>query len=267
MDSESGLCAAEADEERIARGLDALSPSADELVSLMRVLRDRLRLSIERRSVDPLMTFVYENLSRAAGRIAHVPIACGRGCAFCCMNTWIEVTAPEAYFTVKNFPPERLGAIRQAVVHAYGLTEGKTLAERVRMPVPCPLLADGACSVYPVRPVACRVAVSANADVCRRSFLEHSGESIPVPAPWGPLRQGYRVALEGALLDAGLDWNTAEWNSALLSALDNSGGEAAWLNGERPFAQLQRIARPTVFSDPSWAGLYREAFGEPPPPA
>ena len=255
----------EADEARIARGLDALAPSADELASLMRVLRDRVRLSVEARSVDPLMTFVYENLTSGIEGVAHVPIACRRGCAFCCMNTWIEVTAPEVFFTVKNLPVERLEGVRQAVLQACSQTEGKTLAERVRSVVPCPLLVDGACSVYPIRPVACRLAVSANADICRRSFLEHSGETIPVPAPWGPLRQGYRVALEGALLNAGLDWNMTEWNSALRSALESPAGEAAWLSGERMFPHLQRVARPTVFAAPSWAALYSEAFGVPPP--
>ena len=265
MDSDEALQRLEADEARVVRGLNALAPSADELVSLMRVLRARIGLSVERQSVDPLMSFVFENLTSGIEGVAHVPIACGRGCAFCCMNTWIEVTAPEVFFTVKNLPVERLEAVRQAVLRACAQTEGKTLAERVKTVVPCPLLVDGACSVYQTRPVACRLAVSANADICRRSFTEHSGETIPVPAPWGPLRQGYRVALEGAMLNAGLDWNMTEWNSALRSALDSPGGEAEWLRGERMFPQLQRVARPTVFSDPSWAGLYREAFGEPPP--
>lgn len=265
MESEEASGRLEADEARIARGLNGLAPNADQLVSLMRVLRDRTRLSVELQSIDPLMTFVYENLSSGIEGVAHVPIACGRGCAFCCMNTWIEVTAPEVFFTVKNLPLERLAGVRQAVLRACGQTEGKTLNERVRTVVPCPLLDEGACSVYPIRPVACRLAVSANADICRRAFIEHSGETIPVPAPWGPLRQGYRVALEGALLNAGLDWNMTEWNSALRSALETPAGEAAWLNGARMFPELQRVARPTVFAAPSWAGLYKEAFGEPPP--
>jgi hypothetical protein len=255
----------EQDEARVTRGLNALAPNADELVSLMRVLREKLRQSVERRSVDPLMQFVYENLTSATERIAHVPIACGRGCAFCCMNTWIEVTAPEVVFTVKNLPAGRLDDIREAVLLACSRTEGKTLAERVKTAVPCPLLEDGACSIYPIRPVACRLAVSANADICRRSFLEHSGESIPVPAPWGPLRQGYRAALEGALLNAGLDWNMTEWNSALRSTLEDENVEPAWLRGERVFAELQRVPRQSLFQTPSWAGLYSEAFGEPPP--
>ena len=253
------------DEKKVAKGLNALAPNAGELVSLMRVLRDRVGVGIERRSVDPLMDFVYENLTSGIGGVAHIPIACGRGCAHCCMNTWIEVTPPEVLFTVKQLPPERLPAIRDAVDRAYAQTGGKTLQERVKMVVPCPLLEDGACSIYAIRPVACRLAVSANADICRRSFLEQSGESIPVPAPWAPLRQGYRVALEAALLNAGLDWNMTEWNSALRSALADAEAEAAWLRGETMFPDLQRVPRPSVFETPSWAGLYMEAFGERPP--
>lgn len=257
----------EAEEARIAGGLNALAPNADELISLIRVIRDKVRISVELHRVEPLMEFVYDNLTAGTRSVANVPIACGRGCAFCCMNTWIEVTAPEVFFTVKKLPESQREQAKASVLRACSRTDGVSLAERVKMAVPCPLLEDGACSVYEIRPLACRLAVSADSEICRRSFLEHSGESILVPAPWGPLRQGYRVALEAALLNAGLDWNMTEWNSALRCALDQPEGEAAWLRGERVFADLQRVARPSVFNAPSWAGLYAEAFGEPPPTA
>jgi Fe-S-cluster containining protein len=255
----------EADEARIADGLNALAPNADELVSLIRVIRDKVQTSVERHSVEPLMAFVYDNLTAGTRSVENVPIACGRGCAFCCMNTWIEVTAPEVIFTVKNLPEAQRERATEAVLRACSRTEGITLEERVKLAVPCPLLEQGVCSIYQVRPVACRLAVSADSEVCRRSFLEHSGEGIPVPAPWGPLRQGYRVALEAALLNAGLDWNMTEWNSALRSVLEDEGVEAAWLRGERVLAQIQRLHRPSFFQTPSWASLYVEAFGEPPP--
>lgn len=254
-----------ADEACVERGLNALAPNADELVSLMRVLRDRTGLSIKKRSVDPLMEYLYQNLSKGIDGVADVPIACKRGCAFCCMNTWIEVTAPEVFFTVKKLPKERLGSAKEAVSKAFDRTKAMTLDERVKSLVPCPLLVEGACSVYSIRPVACRLAVSASADSCRRSFIELRRENIPVPAPWGPLRQGYRVALEAALLNAGLDWNMTEWNGALRTALDDPGGETAWLDGERMFADLQRVQRPSIFATQSWASLYREAFGALPP--
>lgn len=256
----------QADEQRVARGLNALRPSADELVSLMRVLRDKAGESVEAGSVDPLMRYLYDNLSSGIETIAHVPIACARGCAHCCRNTWIEATPPEVFFTVRNLPAGQRQAATESVLRACEKTEGASLSERLKLKVPCPLLDDdGVCGIYPIRPVACRIAVSANAEICRRSFMEQSGESIPVPAPWAPLRQGYRVALDAALLNAGLDCAMTEWNSALSSALADPGAEAAWLRGERVFGDLQRVPRPNLFQDPSWARLYAEAFGDRPP--
>jgi hypothetical protein len=133
------------------------------------------------------------------------------------------------------------------------------------MVTPCPLLNDHACSVYAARPIVCRSAVSADALACRRSYLELSGESIPVPTVWRTLGQAYAAALEGAVLHAGLVPTAREWNESLRLALTDATAEPRWLGGEDVFHALPRASTSGTFDAPAWASIYREAFGALPP--
>ena len=58
------------DEQRIAGGIDVRRRDAHDLVALMRVLHGMAQLSIDKRTVRPLMDFVYANLSGGADHIA-----------------------------------------------------------------------------------------------------------------------------------------------------------------------------------------------------
>lgn len=78
------------------------------------------------------------------GAIAAPYIACGKGCSACChMN--VKVSQLEVALIEKE--------IGVRPVHLHGSKEhdlGKFIG------VPCPFLNDGACSIYEVRPFACR---------------------------------------------------------------------------------------------------------------
>ena len=104
-------------------------------------------------------------------------MACVRGCLHCCYNQ-ISLSEPEALF-LGLYVHERLGPERLARVDAdadavlariKGLTKHQVGA--IRHLVPCPLLEDGACSVHPVRPLACRGWNSVDAEACRRSVAD-----------------------------------------------------------------------------------------------
>ena len=133
------------------------------------------------------------------------------------------------------------------------------------MVTPCPLLEDNVCTAYGSRPIVCRAAVSADADACRRSYIDLSGENLPVPTVWRTLGRCYAVALEGAILQAGLVPTAREWNQSLQAALQNAEAEARWFAGEDVFQGLPRASSSSVFETPSWAAIYREAFGALPP--
>lgn len=248
------------DEARVARGLDAGRLDGTQIIALMRVLRDRIETSIARRSVAPLTEFLYANLAGATRIVADVPIACGRGCAHCC-NLWVDATAPEIFHLLASLDPgQRSLAVRQ-VEHALALTAGQGFAARGAMVTPCPLLVDGICSAYDARPLNCRLAVSSDAGRCRRSFLEASGEEVPVPIVWMALRQGYGVALEAAMLYAGLAHRAREWNQSLAIALARPDAEARWLGGEDVFAAAPAAGGPGYMDQPGWRAMYAAAFG------
>lgn len=250
-----------ADEQRVAGGLDAGRLDGYQLIALMRVLRDRLGACARRRSVAPLMDFVYANLASGARILADVPIACGRGCSHCC-NLWVDATAPEVFHAIGSLGMDAGRSAIGQVDRALTLTQDQSFEARGTMVTPCPMLVDTWCSVYDARPINCRTAVSSDAELCRRSYLDMSGEDVPMPLVWVALRQGYAVALEGAMLNAGLAPRAREWNQSLRIALTETDAEARWLGGEDVFAGAPAASGPGFMDQPGWHAMYLQAFGE-----
>jgi hypothetical protein len=247
-------------EKRLAGGLDVRRRDGRDLVALMRVLHDRAELSIRKRSVRPLMEFLYANLGGGEKHISETRIACARACAHCC-TVWVEASPPEVFYAVAAMDPTLRARALGAVEDACRQTAGLPFETRDIMRVPCPLLESDACSDYSGRPIACRTAVSTDSDVCLRAYRLLSGEGIPVPVAWSGLRQGYSVALEGALIRAGLAHRYREWNDSLRVALSDPGAEARWLGGADVFASAPSTSVPPTFHHPDWRTLYVQAFG------
>lgn len=252
------------DEKSVARGFDARQSAGGQIVALMRALDQKLQASLQRRSVSPLMEFVYANISAGARLVGDVPIACGRGCSHCC-HSWVDASPAEVLFAVKTMPADQRLRAAAAVDRMCQQTDGKPFEARSAMVTACPLLEDNMCSAYDARPIVCRSAVSADAGACKRAYLGLSGENIPVPTVWRTLGQGYAVALEGSILHAGLVPTAREWNESLRAALQDAGAEARWLAGEDVFRGLPRASTSGSFDSPARASLYREAFGGLPP--
>lgn len=252
------------DDKSIARGLDPSHIEGRHVIALMRALDDKLQVCLQRRSVSPLMQFVYANMTSGARFIRDVPIACRRGCSHCC-HSWVDATAAEVLFAVKSIAPAQRSRAVEGVDRACQQTEGRPFEIRSKMVTACALLEDGCCSAYSVRPLVCRSAVSADAEVCRRSYLELNGEPVPVPVVWRSLGQAYAVALEGAILHSGLVATAREWNESLRTALNNPDSEPRWLAGEDVFSGVPRASTASNFDGPVWATLYREVFGILPP--
>ena len=252
------------DEKRIGLGFDARQDAGRQVIALMRLLGQKLQVSIQRRSVNPLMEFVYANLSSGSRLLGDVPIACGRGCSHCC-HSWVDAGPAEVLFAAKSMLADQRQRAMKSVDIACQATGGRSFDQRAAMVTPCPLLQDHACSAYEARPIVCRSAVSADADACRRAYLEMSGEGVPIPTLWRVLGQGYAVALEGAILNAGLVPTAREWNESLRLALTEPEAESRWLAGEDVFARLPRASTSGSFENAAWRDLYSEAFGGSPP--
>lgn len=247
----------------VARGLNPAKPIGSyDMVALMRLLDEKVRASIRHGSVDPLMDFVYSSLTDGARFIEHIPVACGKGCSFCC-KMWVDATPPETIYTVKKMPPKQRQLALEAVERTCAQTSGLSIFERWGgANPPCPLLDEqGACSVYENRPVACRTLVSTNVDDCKSTFIDGSEEGFPSPDVWFTLRDSYNTALEGTLIHCGLAYQAHEWNDSLRIALTTPDAEARWLAGADDFAAAGMVAAPAIFQQPFWRTIYQQAFG------
>jgi Fe-S-cluster containining protein len=168
------------------------------------------------------------------------PLACGRGCATCC-TLRVGASAPEVLLVarfLRAVTPRLLergidlvATLREADAHTAGLTE----AARVRLRQRCPFIAQGACVIYPVRPLACRGHASHDVKACVDAA---AGRALQVPYSEGHRRVRSLVqnAMQSSLRDAGLAWGLYELNRSLLVALDDEHCETRWLGGEDVFA-------------------------------
>jgi Fe-S-cluster containining protein len=107
-------------------------------------------------------------------------VACRSGCTYCCMfpvaASATEVLAIASFVRVR-FDEDRQAALDARVVANIAATEGMDMAQRDRVRLDCPFLEKGQCSVYEVRPIACRGYSSYSVEACREDF-EHPGDVV-----------------------------------------------------------------------------------------
>jgi hypothetical protein len=132
---------------------------------------------------------------------------------------------------------------------------------RPEHPYPCPLLEQDICSIYDKRPTACRLAASADASICARSYRNLTNEDIPTPALYLATRSVYAIALAVALKRSNLPHDAYELNSGLIRALDVVDAERAWLSGDDIFSDVLRDPEPAIFAQPGTQMLFKQAFG------
>ncbi|MDE7241348.1 YkgJ family cysteine cluster protein [Desulfovibrio sp.] len=156
----------------------------------------------------------------AAARDAGRTLACGPGCDACCRQP-IPVT-PLEFLLMRSHMRLRLDAATRARLEAQ--YEGQLAAQPDALQRPCPFLLDGGCSVYAVRPLACRRYLvldraCAPGEVCTQS---RPGDML-IPA---------RKALHAALAMT-FPWYAGRWQALGLpeppAAEPGSEAAQAWL--------------------------------------
>jgi Fe-S-cluster containining protein len=168
------------------------------------------------------------------------PVACREACDACCYNR-VELTPPEAliigHHIAEIFSPAEKDAVLANLVRNLARTHGKSPAAvaAMRAELPCPLLRDRKCTVYPVRPLTCRAMHSLDRERCAAelsrgslaasTYYAHRHE-IAVSVSAG-LREGCRAAdlQSGAL-------NLAQ---ALDDFFARENPVERWINGEAVF--------------------------------
>jgi hypothetical protein len=136
-------------------------------------------------------------------------VACRSGCTYCCMFP-VAASAPEvlaiATFVRERFDEERQVALNARVEANISATDGMDMSQRDRVRMDCPFLEAGKCSVYDVRPVACRGVSSYSIDDCREDY-EHPGTGVEIHTNglrelvFGAIREGLGIACKSASVE------------------------------------------------------------------
>lgn len=158
--------------------------------------------------------------------------ACARGCSHCCHQR-VEVTAPEAFLIARSLVAagdRRSERLREAAQgHAAISAREQFVQQR-----PCPFLDEvGACSIYEVRPIACRRAHSLDAEVCRKlSEDPHLDVKVPASEPLDWNLSALVLGYYEGLAHAAVAPHQYELAGAVALALDVVDAEARWRGGE-----------------------------------
>ena len=133
-------------------------------------------------------------------------VACQSGCTYCCTFP-VAASAPEvlAIATVvrERFNDERRAALDARIEANLTATAGMNMSQRDRVRLDCPFLEAGKCSVYDVRPIACRGYSSYSVEDCREDY-ERPGTGVEGHTNglrelvFGAIREGLAVACKSA---------------------------------------------------------------------
>lgn len=176
--------------------------------------------------------------AQAASR---APLACAAGCAFCCYHP-VDITAPEA-FAMAAYLRTALSAAEFEAIAARLVAN----AERIQTlthdahalaKIPCAMLDNGQCGVYPVRPFACRAWHSTSAARCEAIFTYGDPLSMIPPLDMDLYNAQWDVVygVSEGLRQAGLDDRPYELHSILHRVLIVPDAAQRWLRGEDVFA-------------------------------
>jgi Fe-S-cluster containining protein len=211
----------------------AIRQSAAEFVSQSRSSQSAGRLAVITR----------ETLQQGLDQSASAPDRqCHAACCACCLTVPVDVTPLEALLIAEyvrgSVTAERLALVRARLLRT---ANARSAALEVSRPVraACALLgADGLCTVYDVRPLACAGFFSLSKVACETAS-EHPDAAaplVPIDRPARAWTMGISGGLQHALVEAGVDGNLYELNSIVLCALETTDAVHRWLSGEDIFA-------------------------------
>lgn len=165
-------------------------------------------------------------------------IECRRGCTYCC-HVNVIATPLEAARLAAAIGAGRRRDLERAVLAAGETLAGLDARARLARKAPCPLLAGDACSLYEVRPLACRALVSVSVRDCERHFAKNEAGLRAMPSLLTPrlVASGFISGEIAALGDLGLASHLVELTAALALLLGDPTALDRWLGGEDVFAR------------------------------
>ncbi|HDJ34339.1 MAG TPA: hypothetical protein ENF21_09620 [Bacteroidetes bacterium] len=171
-----------------------------------------------------------------------LPVDCRKGCSWCCHQA-IMASPYELIYLVqwirRHFPEDRQQKVIARTFEKARQTIGLKASEFMLFKASCPLLEEGSCSVYPARPLACKIYLSSSLESCIREFKD-PGDQLRFPSLYAfPLRAG-RMINEGNsawLLEKGFqvdDWLLEQMLYQLFARQEIL---LSWFNGRTAFSK------------------------------
>jgi Fe-S-cluster containining protein len=159
-----------------------------------------------------------------------VHIDCKAGCSHCC-SARVEAIAPEIFLIAAELenlsPEERNASIARLEAHI-AAADARDASWHTR--TSCPFLVEHLCSIYAVRPAACRKAHSLDVRSC-----EAHAPSIPQDLGVALKAEALIQGMSGAYCARGFDGSRHELVRSVLLCLREPSTQARWFNGEEVF--------------------------------
>ena len=159
-------------------------------------------------------------------------------CSYCC-HMRVVATIPEVVQVVEWFNtrlgPEELESLRSRVASTDDVTHGMSDEEWGKGRFQCPLLVDGICSAYAVRPLDCRSHNSTNKAACQVAMMDYEEWDVPsnptVQAVYKHAQSGVLAGLQAN----GLPSRLVEFVAGLRIALEDDEAISRWHRGGNVF--------------------------------
>lgn len=184
-----------------------------------------LRADMSEKRMSKMFVDMYAQVDEAIAmffRDANVKPPCRPGCAFCCYIQ-VEAMVPEVILILRRIwskPRKVRDAILAAAREAAPVVHTMSVADRCEAKIPCPLLWEGQCSIYAVRPLSCRRFYVADRSYCVKAFGVRDSEVPLMGEPFFlPTAAGAGTNL--GLHDVGLFGGHVELISAIAAASEN----------------------------------------------
>jgi hypothetical protein len=179
--------------------------------------------------------FAEEMIDTLLAHDAKGPIACSKGCSWCC-TTYVSATAPEIFNLARAV--RRVDTARTRVMDAAARAKGIPQDLREARRIVCPILEGNACSLYGHRPVICRTLLSTSLEACLKILVENQPVAMPHADKSPMIRSCAVIMMKAALTLCGLPPAHYELIQGLEVALAHDDAEERWLRGEPLFAAV-----------------------------
>ena len=209
-------------------------------------IRDTVRRTTQtmlrrERSVQAMFRLIEHAFEQTTAVVEQLPeratLACAPGCAFCCYHP-VDITPPEAFAIVAylrtSLTPAVAAAAYARIAAQADRISSLSYAEHAEARIPCALLVDGRCSVYPCRPFACRAWNSTSAARCEAIFTHGNPVTMLPPLDMRTYEAVWDVAhgVTEGLKQSRLDGKSYELHSILQRVLETPEAPQRWVQGE-----------------------------------